>query len=185
MPTVKEPVMIMKLTDIDEEPPPPIPLPPPPEEPQDEIPPNAVEEIAENMVETEEVPEDQVIVEAGTLIQTAPRSTAAVVSGGTEEYLPANKVSVIPQFDQRALLQNLVYPSMALRQGVEGRVILDLFISKQGEIKQINILQEEPAGRGFGEAAVKAFQGLSCEPALSNGTAVACHFRYPVTFKLK
>jgi protein TonB len=156
---------IMKLADIEEEPP------PPEEEPEPEA---VVEEIAETMIETD-TPPDQKVVAAGTLI--TPRTG--------EDYLPMHRVSVRPLFDERLITQALVYPPIALRSGIEGRVILELFIDRTGRVQRIAILQENPPGRGFGEAAVKAFEGQRCRPAEANGEAVSVRYRYPVTFRIK
>jgi len=148
---------IMKLTDFEEAPP------PEPELPQ-------VEAIAEKMVETDIAPEQHVLG-AGVFI--------------TETYLPMHQVSVPPKFDANAIMKDLVYPPIALRSSIEGRVILELFVDRTGAVQTIVILQENPAERGFGEAAVKAFTGRKGQPAYANGEAVSCRYRYPVTFKLK
>jgi len=122
------------------------------------------------MVETDVAPEQHVLG-AGVFI--------------TETYLPMHQVSVPPKFDASAIMKDLVYPPIALRSGIEGRVILELFVDRTGAVQRIVILQENPAERGFGEAAVKAFTGRKGQPAYANGEAVSCRYRYPVTFKLK
>jgi protein TonB len=73
---------------------------------------------------------------------------------------------------------------MALRAKIEGMVYLELFVDRHGQVQQIRILRENPENRGFGEAAIKAFQGMKGEPAQANGTAVAVRYRYPVRFVL-
>jgi protein TonB len=150
----------MKLTDLAE-------LPPPadPEIPQ-------VEEIAEVMIETD-IPPVQNVVAAGTLNVTF------------ENYLQAHQVSASPKFDEDSLVASLVYPPIALRSGIEGRVILELFVDRAGVVQKITILREEPEGRGFGEAAVRVFTGRKGTPAYANGEAVSCRYRYPVVFRIK
>jgi len=149
---------IMKLTDIDE-------LPPPePEIPQ-------VEEIAEVMVETDTAP-IQNVVAAGSLLNQ-------------DNYLPMHQLSVPPKFDDNAIIQDLVYPPIALRSGIEGRVILELFVDRTGTVQRVTILREDPDGRGFGESAIRAFTGRRGSPAIANGEAVSARYRYPVVFKIK
>jgi protein TonB len=162
-----EEARIMKLTDIEEE--------TPPEAPEPET--AVVEEIAETMIETD-TPPDQKVVAAGTLI-TAPAATSG------EDYLPMHRVSVPPQFDERLITQALVYPPIALRSGIEGRVILELFIDRTGRVQRITVLQENPQGRGFAEAAVNAFEGQRGRPAEANGVPVSVRYRYPVSFRIK
>jgi len=153
---------VMKVTDLGE-------LPPP--SPDPEIP--QVEEIAENMIETD-IPPVQQVVAAGSLNMHS-----------FENYLPMHMVSVRPHFDENAITSDLVYPPIALRSGIEGRVILELFVDRTGTVQRVTILREEPEGRGFGEAAVRAFAGRKGVPAYANGEAVSCRYRYPVTFRIK
>jgi protein TonB len=160
---------IMKLVDVRELSPPP---PPPPRERPPEIFQNTVEAVAETMIETDEVPDEV---------------TSDVVPYVEEqiEFLPMNKISVLPVFPEDRIRNAIVYPPIALRSGMEGIVYLELFVDHQGEIRQINILKETPEGRGFGEAAVKAFQGIRGKPGEANGQKVAVRFRYPVRFTIK
>jgi len=149
---VPENARVMKLTDIAELPP--------------ELP--TVEEIAEEMIETDTAPLQNVVA-AGSL--------------SFDDYLPAHMVSVSPVFDEKAI--SFVYPPIAQRSGIGGKVLLELYVDRTGVVKNVKILREDPEGRGFGEAAVKAFTGRKGTPAYANGEAVSCHFRYPVTFTIK
>jgi protein TonB len=158
--TESENARVMKLTDIDELPP-----------PKPEIP--RVEEIAESMIETD-TPPVQEIVAAGTILYDAQ-----------EDYLPMHQISTAPQFDLDAIQASLIYPPIAHRSGIEGRVILELFVDRTGAVQRIIVLREEPQDRGFGEAAVRAFTGVKGVPATANGKPVSTRYRYPVTFRLK
>jgi len=153
---------IMKMTDLAELPPPPA---ADPEIPQ-------VEEIAEVMIETD-TPPVQTVVGIG------------MVNLNFDDYLAMHMVSVRPGFDESAITSSLVYPPIALRSGIEGRVILELFVDRTGVVQRITVLREEPEGRGFGEAAVKAFTNRKGTPAYANGEAVSCRYRYPVAFRIK
>jgi protein TonB len=110
---------------------------------------------------------------------------AGTVTAQENVYLPMHLISVRPVFIEDDIMADLIYPPIALRSGIEGRVILDLSIDRTGVVRKVVILLEEPEGRGFGEAAVKVFMGRRGEPAMANGEAVACHFRYPLKFQLK
>jgi protein TonB len=164
LPVPEPPLPVMKLTDIRE-----APLPPP------EAPPvRQSEAAAETLIETRE------------LSVPALNPVPPVRSPSTEpDYLPMYQVSVIPSFSEEEIRRRLVYPSIAQRSGLEGMVYLELFIDPQGNVRRVTILKEEPQGRGFGEAAVRAFQGLQGSPAEANGVPVAARFRYPVRFRLR
>ena len=150
----------MKLVDVDE-------LPPSPEE--EPLP--VVESIAEIMIETDEAPL-QTVVAPGTLISD-------------EYFLPQHMISVHPVFDERAIAAALIYPPIAQRAGIEGRVILELLIDRTGLVRQVIVLQEIPPDRGFGESAIRAFTGMRVTPALANGEPVSCRYRYPLRFILR
>jgi protein TonB len=95
-----------------------------------------------------------------------------------------NKISKLPVFSEGAIKKVLTYPTIAQRSGIEGSVILELFIDREGVVQRVFILKETPPDRGFGEAAAKAFQGQRCIPAEANGIPVAVRYRYPVRFAL-
>ena len=148
---------IFKLVDVEEFVPPP---PPPPVIEKKEVIINQVK-ASENIQETEkevvEVPEEI-------------------------EYVPQHKISVIPEIPTKAILSKIEYPKMAMKQGIEGVVYLELFIDERGNIRRINVLKDP--GYGFAEAAIEALDGVTCKPALVNNKPVAVRFRYPVRFVL-
>ena len=170
------PAKIMRLADIKEE----IPKPPAPVIP----PPQAVaavenaETIAETVVETEEPVEATFTTEA-LAVEGTP-----VITQQEEEYFPMNKISKRPEFEEREIRSALVYPPIALRSKIEGRVILELYIDKTGAVKRITVMSEKPEGRGFADAAIKAFEKLKARPAEINGVAVGVRLRWPVTFRM-
>jgi protein TonB len=195
--TQELPANVMKLADIEEEvqeevppPPEPEPLPPPPikEHPPQKILPEEVpaveftanEPVAETIIEAEETPVEVAAAPEAFIASETP-STARY----TEEYLPQNQVSILPRLDEKEIRSKLIYPSIALRSGLEGTVYLELYIDREGQVRRIVVLKENPPDRGFGEAAVKAFEGLRGKPAEANGKAVAVRYRYPVRFQIK
>lgn len=153
---------VFKLVDVEEY------VPPPPE--------TAVRKVmeqpkaAENVVETKE-----------TVVEVKDES--AFIVPAEPDYLPQHKISDVPSIPTKAILDRIEYPPIPLRQGIEGVVYLELFIDETGSIRKVNILKDP--GFGFAEAALKAMEGIRCEPAKANGKAVAVRFRYPVRFSLK
>ncbi|GMO18172.1 MAG: hypothetical protein Pg6A_04880 [Termitinemataceae bacterium] len=155
---------VIKIVDLDEAPPP-----PPPETPVQQT---VTDAIAETLIETETVPD---VV-----------ATAAPDSEASEVYLSQAKISKMPRFNEKELLSRLSYPSIAQRSGIEqGTVYLELFVNRHGQVTRINVLREDPEGRGFAEAAIRAFTGVQATPAEANGQIVAARIRYPVRFQLR
>jgi TonB family protein len=77
------------------------------------------------------------------------------------------------------------YPPIALRQKVEGTVILSLLVSDGGEVSDIKILREAGGSAGLTEAAVAAAKQWKFRPAVKQGKRVKVWVTYPVTFKLQ
>jgi len=100
-----------------------------------------------------------------------------------EGYYEATSTDQGPSFNRTALASRVKYPSLAKRQGMEGLVILRLYISSTGKVERIEV--EEDPGYGLAEAAIRAFTDLQGEPAILGGKAVPVTLRYPVRFTLQ
>jgi len=169
---VPEPVAgVMKLVDVVER------IPPPPERPAEPIT-NTIETIAETMIETDEAPPPPVIYTEPEPV-TAPPPVEQIV------YLQQHLVTRLAILPENEIVRAAVYPPIALRSGIEGTVYLELLIDRNGNIRDVIILRENPSGRGFGEAAVNALMGIKATPAEANGAPVASRLRYNYTFKIK
>jgi protein TonB len=127
------------------------------------------------MIETDEAPPPPVIY-----TEPAPPAVPEQIV-----YLPQYMVTSLAVLPESEILRAAVYPPIALRSGIEGTVYLELFIDKNGDIREITILRENPTGRGFGEAAVNALKGIRAKPAEANGSPVAARLRYNYTFRIK
>jgi len=152
---------ILKLVDVEEFVPPP---PPPKEEIKEVIPEETVQTaVSETVLVTEEE-----IIES---VEDEPRTAVPQEI----EYVPQHKISTIPEIPTKQILENIVYPAMALRQGLEGVVYLELFIDHEGTIRKIEVLKDP--GFGFAEAAIDALNCQwknCCSPLPVSGTV---HFK--------
>jgi len=150
-------------------------------------------DIEEYMPEPAGVPEDTTMVynqpAASERIITTDDKVVEVIdpskaSGIAEpDYMPQHKISVVPDIPTQDVLRRIQYPSMALRQEIEGVVYLELYIDQTGLVRRILVLKDP--GYGFAAAAVDAMTGLRCKPAMANGVPVAVRFRYPVRFAIQ
>lgn len=158
---------VMKLVDVQED------IPPPPEKLPDTPYTNTMDSIAETMIEAE--------------IITPPIIGYVPPAGNAEpeiQYLRQFEISKVPEFPEAEIIRNTVYPPIAQRSNIEGMVYLELFIDRQGNIREVRIIRETPPERGFGQAAINAFRGIRAKPAEANGTPVAVRYRYNLNFKL-
>ncbi len=98
------------------------------------------------------------------------------------DYLPQSKLSELPGINYDLIKSRIVYPPLADKQGLSGKVILLLYIDSAGNLKKVEVLKDFNPGFGFAEAAVKALTGLRFTPAKVNGVPVAVMYKYPIVF---
>jgi TonB family protein len=76
------------------------------------------------------------------------------------------------------------YPPALLEQGIEGRVLLRLYVDAQGKlIPDSTRLAESSGYPALDSAALSGAGALRFSPALRNGRAIAAPFLQPVHFR--
>lgn len=123
----------------------------------------------------------------GEQVAQAPAQPAAAPAGsggrravGTARaprYLPAAELEARPQIMSRV---NPEYPK-DLVAGSRGRVVLELFIARDGTLDRVQVARAEPPGR-FEDSALKAFSGARFTPGMKNGIPVPSLMRIEVTY---
>lgn len=89
-----------------------------------------------------------------------------------------------PIGDFAAIQQNLVYPEIARRAGIEGQVTVYAQIGVNGQVVNTRILQSLGENNGCDEAAVAAINAVKWQPAKTKGQPVSVWVAIPVRFKL-
>ena len=97
-----------------------------------------------------------------------------------DETIAVNKQ---PFVDGTLIQSNLVYPELAKKAGIEGKVTLRVLIRKNGKAKKfiVETTDSELFNKSAGDAVMKS-QFL---PALQNGKPIACWLSVPISFKIK
>ncbi len=122
------------------------------------------------------------IVATAALLACKDRSVGTVALG---DHQPASAESTA---DQSPVAINpvtpMTYPPALLEQGIEGRVLLRLFVDAQGNLIPDSTRLAESSGYPALDSAALAGAGeLRFSPALRNGRAVAAPFLQPVHFR--
>lgn len=82
------------------------------------------------------------------------------------------------------IMDNLVYPEEAKNKKIEGKVLVDFSIDKQGQVQHVGV--QKGADIELGRAATKLVYGFpKWKPAMVNGKPVNMKMVLPVVFKLK
>jgi len=76
-----------------------------------------------------------------------------------------------------------VYPEIARKARIEGVVILEITVDKQGNVTDVKVLRQLPMG--LTEAAVEAVKQWKYEPSTLNGRPVDVLVTVTVTFRLQ
>jgi protein TonB len=76
------------------------------------------------------------------------------------------------------------YPPLAQEAGIEGKVILNVFIDKGGNVKNAIVIKGVP-NTGLDEAAIEAIKKWKYEPALQRGQPVGVWVSQIVKFELE
>jgi protein TonB len=74
------------------------------------------------------------------------------------------------------------YPELAMRAGLEGKVIVKIWVDKEGKVKQVVVLKSD--AEIFNEPAIEAAKQFVFTPAYMNNGPVAVWVSFPFRFKL-
>ena len=124
--------------------------PPPPDEPPPEPPPPQLENLNP---EADTISVSAINISAGIELD---RGGFGLSNDG--EYLPIVKVQPI-------------YPNRALTRGIEGHVIVEFTVTKQGTIKDIVVVKSQPPGI-FDRSAIQAAAKFKYKPRVIDGIAI-------------
>lgn len=89
-----------------------------------------------------------------------------------------------PQVDLGKLQKSIVYPDMARRAGIEGRVIVRVLVGADGKVRRSVV--EDSDNVMLNDAALKAVNDYGLfTPAVQNGQPITCWVSIPITFRLR
>jgi protein TonB len=79
---------------------------------------------------------------------------------------------------------NPEYPEIAQEAGIEGTVIIQVFVDEKGRVKETIVLKGIP-NTGLDEAAIEAIRKTRFKPAKQRERPVGVWISIPVNFKLQ
>ncbi len=93
-------------------------------------------------------------------------------------------VNFVPYDDEPVPLVSIspVYPDFALRNKIQGTVILEVEVLKDGSVRDVRVRRSVPGG--LDQAAIDAVKNVKFQPGRSSGQAVDVLLIVPVEFKL-
>lgn len=161
--------------------------PPPPPPPQPEVPEiiDVVEERVENQIDLSSLEDDQSRAQVATY--TPPPPPKAVEEEATEEIFVV--VEQQPEFPggmsalMKFLSDNIKYPVIAQENGIQGRVITNFVVERDGSITDVNVVRgQDPS---LDKEAVRVIKTMPrWKPGQQRGKPVRVRFTLPVQFRL-
>lgn len=144
-------------------------IPPPPSRPS--IPVESEEDIAEDITIEE--------TELENFEWDAPPPPA---EGPTIRFIPYDEPPV-PIGGYGAIIANLVYPEIARQAGIEGTVVLSVYVSEKGFVEEI-VVERGVALTGMDEAAIRAVRRVRFRPARQRDRALGVWIAIPIEFRI-
>ncbi len=89
----------------------------------------------------------------------------------------------VPIGGYAAIVEKLVYPPVAREAGIEGTVILQVFVNAKGFVEDV-VVQKGIPGTGLDEAAVGALKQIRFKPAKQRDRPLGVWIAIPIRFKL-
>jgi protein TonB len=138
--------------------------------------------------EEEQIEEEQTIATQEELSQaigvgeTAGTGDSLVIAPPQEEALPGfGEYVYVEEFPEAIKKVTPDYPDLARQSSMEGQVVVQALVGKDGRVKQTKVVKSNPV---FDQAAVKAVEQYVFKPALSNNKPVAVWVAVPIRFVL-
>lgn len=152
--------------------------PPPPPKP-----PIPIEAPSDNVLEDIEIGNTEIDEEAN--VAPPPPPPKAETKKVEEEPVFFVAVEEMPEpiGGIEAIQKKIVYPEIAKRAGVEGRVFIKAFVDEQGNVTKTEVIKG--IGAGCDEAAEAAVRSSKFKPGKQRGKAVKVQVSVPILFKLQ
>jgi TonB family protein len=98
--------------------------------------------------------------------------------------LSADEPDVAPNWLSKPSLEDLVsvWPAASLQSGKGGRVQMSCTVNLLGRLMDCSVVEETPAGAGFGAAALAMAPQFLMKPAMKDGKPVLSQVRIPIRF---
>ncbi len=120
---------------------------------------------------------------AQTLQPAQPKQQVYRVKPQEKTFAVVEQMPQPPMDLNQYLAENLRYPAEAVKQGIQGRVILQFVVAADGNITHVVTLRD--LGGGCGQEAERVVKSMPrWTPGRQDGKAVNVYYTLPVSFKM-
>lgn len=82
-----------------------------------------------------------------------------------------------------AIIKRIVYPEIAKKAGLSGKLYLLIYVDEKGKVDDVKVIKG--LGGGCDEAAIKAVKDSKFSPGKNSDVPVKVKLSLPITFKMK
>ncbi|MBT8382012.1 MAG: energy transducer TonB [Ignavibacteria bacterium] len=135
------------------------------------------------IVEEEKIDDNKNVNQlAGTPPEQQPPPTKKKVEEEEPVYFVAVEEMPEPIGGIGEIQKKIIYPEIAKRAGLEGKVLVNAFVDESGNVIKVEVIKG--IGLGCDEAAVNAVLQTKFKPGKQRGKSVKVKITIPITFKL-
>ncbi len=150
--------------------------PPPPPKP-----PIPIEAPSEDVLEDIEIGETE--LDVNQQVEAAPPPKVEKKVEEEPQYFVAVEEMPEPIGGIQAIQSKIIYPEIAKRAGIEGKVYVLAFVNEAGTVTKAQIIKG--LGAGLDDAALKAVKATKFKPGKQRGKPVKVQVSIPIVFKLQ
>lgn len=129
---------------------------------------------------------DDEIIYAYTFQQSAVGSETTSTDNTIYDNLSANELPQYPGGDMaimQFIAKNLNYPVAAMERGVQGRVVVEFVVEKDGSMSNVKVIRSVDSD--LDKEALRVVKSLSkFTPGTKNGQPVRAKYTLPITFRM-
>ena len=101
---------------------------------------------------------------------------------GEDDYAIVVDKEPVPVGGFESIAKRIVYPSMAIKTGTEGKVYLLIFTNQSGDVDDVKVVKG--IGGGCDEESVRVIKKTKFTPGILNGTPVKTKFSLALSFRI-
>jgi TonB family protein len=115
----------------------------------------------------------------------AVKAVPVAAKAAVEPVLPRTDAPFIPLIPPRMIAgQPPLYPFAALERGIEGTVVLSIYVNESGKSGNI-IVKASSGAKELDDSAISAAYKWTFNPAVNNFQVIASWFEVPVSFRIR
>lgn len=152
--------------------------PPPPPKP-----PIPIEAPSDDVLEDIEISESELDENAQVTAPPPPPAKKEEVEEAEPVFFVAVEEMPEPIGGIAAIQEKIIYPEIAKRAGVQGRVFVKAYVNENGDVNKVELIRG--IGAGCDEAAMEAVKVTKFKPGKQRGKSVKVQVTVPVLFKLQ